>query len=114
MGQIKMGKLRGIAVTSAKRSSQLPNTPTVAEAGVKQFDADTWFGLLAPAGTPAPIVARLNAELNRVLQVPAVRSKIEAEGGQVLGGSTSAFAGLLQKDLARWRVVVSDSGATID
>lgn len=114
MGQIKMGKLRGIAVTSAKRSPQLPNTPTVAEAGVKQFDADTWFGLLAPAGTPAPIVARLNAELNRVLQVPAVRSKIEAEGGQVLGGSSSAFAGLLQKDLARWRVVVSDSGATID
>ncbi|WER49647.1 tripartite tricarboxylate transporter substrate binding protein [Cupriavidus sp. WKF15] len=114
MGQIKTGKLRGIAVTSAKRSPQLPNTPTVAEAGVKQFDADTWFGLLAPAGTPAPVVARLNAELNRVLQVPAVRSKIEAEGGQVLGGSTAAFAGLLQKDLARWRVVVRDSGATID
>ncbi len=114
MGQIKTGKLRGIAVTSANRSAQMPNTPTVAEAGVKQFEADTWFGLLAPAGTPAPIVAKLNAELNRALQAPAVRSKIEAEGGRVLGGSPAAFATLLQNDLARWRVVVKESGATID
>lgn len=114
MGQIKTGKLRGIAVTSSKRSPQLPNTPTVGEAGVKQFEADTWFGLLAPAGTPAPILAKLNSELNRVLKAPDVRSKIEAEGGQVLGGSGSDFATLMQKDLARWRVVVKDSGATID
>lgn len=114
MGQIKTGKLRGLAVSSKSRSPQLPSTPTVAESGVKQFDAETWFGLLAPAGTPAPIVAKLNAELNRVLKAPEVKSKIEAEGGQVLGGSSAEFAALMQKDLARWRVVVKDSGATID
>ncbi|MBF6989033.1 MULTISPECIES: tripartite tricarboxylate transporter substrate binding protein [unclassified Cupriavidus] len=114
MGQIKNGKLRGLAVTSTHRSAQLPSTPTVTEAGVKQFEADTWFGLLAPAGTPAPILEKLNAELNRALKTPDVKNKIEAEGGRVLGGSSTEFASLMQKDLARWRVVVKDSGATID
>lgn len=114
MQQIKTGKLRGIAVTSTKRSAQLPNTPTVAEAGLKQFDAETWFGLLAPAGTPAPIIAKLNEELNRVLKVKDIRSKIEAEGGHVLAGSPADLSNLAQKDFARWRAVIKDSGTTVD
>ena len=114
LSHIKGGKLRALAVTSAKRVPALPDVPTVAEAGYKGFDANTWFGLVAPKGTPAAIVEKINAEVNKVLKSPDVRDKFAAEGGGPLGGSSAEFAALLKTDLAKWGKVVKDSGAKLD
>ena len=114
MGQFKTGKLRVLAVTSSKRVADLPDTPTVAESGFKDFDTSTWFGFLAPAGTPDPVIARLNAEINRVLKLADVQKKIESEGASVIGGSAAQFAALLKSEIARWSSVVKESGAKLD
>src|SRR6185503_624246 len=89
-GQVKGGQLRVIAVTSAKRSPIFPDVPTVGET-YKGFNAVTWFGILAPAGTPAPIVGKLNARINEALKDPSVRKSIENEGGEVIGGTPAQF-----------------------
>jgi len=114
LGHVNNGKLRAIAVTSATRSSELPQTPTLAESGYPGFDASTWFGILAPAGTPAAIVKTLNTEINKVLKQPDVAAKLKSEGGDVLGGSTEQFGALLKTDIVRWGQIVRDSGARID
>ena len=112
-GQVAGGKLRAIAVTSAKRSPIFPNVPTVGET-VKGFEANTWFGILAPAGTPKPVIARLNTEINKALKAPAVRKSIESEGGEVLGGTPEQFAQLIKADMASWGALVKESGAKVD
>lgn len=114
LSQIKGGKMRALAVTSAKRSAILPDVPSINEAGFKGFDANTWFGLAAPAGTPANVIVRLNTEVNRVLKMPDVREKIRAEGGDVLGSTPEAFGTLIKDDLVRWGKVVKESGAKVD
>lgn len=114
LGQIRTGKLRALAVTSAKRVDDLPQVPTVAEAGYKGFDAVTWFGFLAPAGTPKEVVARLNAEFNKALQQPDLRKKLGDEGAEVQGGSAEQFAALIKSDIVRWGKTVKESGARID
>jgi len=114
IGQIRNKKIRALAVTSTKRSEQLPDTPTLAEAGYKNSDAVSWFGILAPAGTPAAIVKTLNTEINKVLQNPESASKLKADGGEVMGGTPETFAALLKADLPRWGKIVKESGATID
>ena len=114
LSQIKGGKLRALAVTSAKRSAILPEVPSINEAGYKGFDANTWFGLAAPAGTPANVVARLNTEVNRVLKMPDVREKIRAEGVDVLGSTPEVFGTLVKDDVLKWGKVVRDSGAKVD
>ncbi len=114
LAQIKGGRLRAIAVTSAKRAAELPEVPTIAESGYPGFEANTWYGLLAPAGTPAPVIAKLNTEVNRVLKMPEVRQRLAAEGGEVLGGSPQQFAALLRADHAKWGRVVKESGAKVD
>jgi len=111
LSQIKGGRLRAIAVSSAKRARELPEVPTIAESGYKGFEASTWYGLLAPAGTPAAIIARLNAEVNRVLKTPEVRERLTAEGGEPLGGSPEQFASFLKTEHAKWGRVVKESGA---
>jgi tripartite-type tricarboxylate transporter receptor subunit TctC len=111
---IKGGKLRAVAVTSAKRSEDLPSIPTVSESGYQGFDATTWFGFLAPAGTPAPIITRLNTEINRALKTQEVRDKFRAEGSDILGGTPEEFAALLKADLVKWGQVVKESGARLD
>jgi tripartite-type tricarboxylate transporter receptor subunit TctC len=111
--QIAGGKLRALAVTSLKRSPVLPQVPTVAET-YKGFDAVTWFGILAPAGTPQPVIAKLNAEIDRALKDPAVVKAIESEGGQVLGGSPEQFSSRIKSDIVAWASVVKASGATVD
>jgi tripartite-type tricarboxylate transporter receptor subunit TctC len=110
---IAQGQIRALAVTSAKRSPILPAVPTVAET-YKGFDLVTWFGILAPAGTPRPVVAKLNAEINKALKDPNVRKTIESDGGEVLGGTPEQFAAKLKSELATWSVVVRQSGATVD
>jgi tripartite-type tricarboxylate transporter receptor subunit TctC len=112
-GQIASGKIRALAVTSAKRSAILPNVPPVGET-VKGFEANTWFGILAPAKTPKAIIDTLNAAINKALQDPGVRKSIEGEGGEVLGGTPEQFAKLVKSDLAAWTTVVKASGAKVD
>jgi len=114
LGHVRNGKLRAIAITSAKRAAQLPDTQTLAEAGYKGFDAVTWFGILAPAGTPAPIVAQLNKAINAALKLPDVAEKLRSEGGDVLGGTPEQFSQLLRSEVPRWGKIVKASGASLD
>ncbi|HET7365844.1 MAG TPA: tripartite tricarboxylate transporter substrate binding protein [Burkholderiales bacterium] len=114
IGQIKGGKVRAIAVASAKRSPALPDVPTVAESGYPGFDADSWYGLLMPAGAPPAIVQRVNAEVNKVLALPEMRERIGTEGGEPLGGTSERFTALLKSDLAKWGNAVRQSGAKVD
>ena len=114
LGQVRNGKLKILAITSAKRSSQLPDVPTLAEQGYKGFEAVTWFGILAPAGTPAPIVAQLNKAINQALQQADVIDKLKSEGGDVLGGTSEQFSALLRTEVPRWAKIVKDSGASLD
>lgn len=114
LGHIKTGRLRALAVTSAKRSAEMPDVPTIAESGYRGFEANTWYGLLAPAGTPAAVVTRLNAEVNRVLAMPDVRDRLASEGGDALGGSPEQFASFLKAEHAKWGRVVKESGAKLD
>jgi tripartite-type tricarboxylate transporter receptor subunit TctC len=110
---VASGKLRALAVTSAKRSPVLPDAPAIGET-YKGFDAVTWFGILAPAGTPQPVLAKLNAEINKALQDPKVREAIAKEGGEVMGGTPQQMADHIRKEIGNWAPVVKASGATVD
>lgn len=114
LAHIKSGRLRALAVTSAQRSPELPGTPTIAESGYPGFDASTWYGLLAPAGTPAPVISRLNSEVNRALATKEVRERLASEGGQTLGGSPAQFAAFLAAEHAKWGRIVRESGAKVE
>ncbi|AVP57611.1 Bug family tripartite tricarboxylate transporter substrate binding protein [Pulveribacter suum] len=114
MGQIKSGKLRPLAVTSAVRSSSLPDVATVAESGYPGFDVSTWYGVLAPAGTPAPVVKTLNAEINRLLATPEVKAAIQAQGAEPQAMTSEQFAALLKKEYGEWKGIVEASGARIE
>jgi tripartite-type tricarboxylate transporter receptor subunit TctC len=114
LSQIKGGRLRAIVVTSAKRLPDLPDVPTVAESGFKDFESSTWFGLLARAGTSQPIISRLNSEVNRVLQTAEVREKFASEGAEVISGTPEQFADLLKQEIERWGRIVKESGAKVD
>lgn len=111
--QVSSGKLRLLATTGPKRSPIFPNVPTAGET-YRGLEATTWFGILAPAATPKPILARLNTEINKVLADPAVRKAIEAEGGEVIGGKAEDFAAYLKSELGSWAPVVRESGAKVD
>ncbi len=111
--QVAGGKMRALAVSSAKRSPVFPTVPTVAES-YKGFDAVTWFGILAPAGTPKSVIDKLNAEINKALKDPKVRAAIEAEGGEVIGGTPDRFAALIKSEIQNWSSLVKASGATVD
>ena len=115
MPQIKGGKLKALAVTSATRSAALPDVPTVAEAGpVKGYEASSWFGLLAPAGTPPEIVNRLQQETAKALASPELKARLEAQGA-IPGGNTPAeFAKMIDAETKKWAAVVKASGAKVD
>ncbi|MDL5039450.1 tripartite tricarboxylate transporter substrate binding protein [Comamonas sp. Y6] len=110
-GHIKNGKMRALAVTSAKRSADLPNVPTVAESGFKGFEAVTWFGLAAPAGVSKDKLSKLNAAFNKALETPDVRKRLTEQGADVLGGTPEQFASLVRDETGRWAKVVKESGA---
>jgi tripartite-type tricarboxylate transporter receptor subunit TctC len=112
--QIKAGKLRAIAVTSLTRAPALPNVPTISESGLPGFEASSWFGVLAPAGTPAPVVARINAEINKWLQSADAREKLLAQGAEAAGGSPEQFAAFIRSETEKWAKVVKASGAKVD
>jgi tripartite-type tricarboxylate transporter receptor subunit TctC len=111
---IKSGKLRAVAVTSLKRAPALPDVPTVAESGFPGFEASSWFGILAPAGTPAPIVARLNAEVNKWLQSPAGKQQLLTQGAEAAGGPPENFVAHIRAETEKWAKVVKASGAKVD
>jgi tripartite-type tricarboxylate transporter receptor subunit TctC len=114
LGHIKSGKLRPLAVTSGKRTDDLPQVPTVAESGYKGFEAVTWFGLLGPAKLPANMVAAVNTELNKALNSPDLRKKLENQGLNVTPTSSDEFGQMIKADIAKWAPVVKDSGAKVD
>jgi tripartite-type tricarboxylate transporter receptor subunit TctC len=115
MPQIKAGKLKALAVTSAQRSAALPDVPTVAEAGpVKGFDASSWFGLLAPAGTPAEIVNRVQQESAKALGTPALKERLLAQGAIPSGMPPAEFAAYIAAETKKWAQVVKVSGAKVD
>ena len=111
---INSGKLVPLAVTSAKRVPQLPNAPTMAEAGVTGYEFGAWHGIAVRAGTPAAIIDKLNSTLNAIFKEPEFRAKWEAIGTPVVAGSAAAFGDLIRRDTARLGKVVKDSGATVD
>ena len=113
-GSIKSGKLQPIAVTSAKRAASFGTIPTIAEAGFKGFDVNPWFGLLAPARTPANVVARINADVNALLKSKEVVDSFAAQGAEPYLTTPDEFTRVLRADIEKWGKVVKDSGAHID
>jgi len=111
---VKSGRLRGLAVTSAKRTPAAPEFPTVAESGLPGYEAVSWYGVLAPAGTPRDIVTRLNTEVVRALKLPEVRQLMLAQGAEPVSESPEQFAALIKSDIAKWGDVVRKSGAKAD
>ncbi len=109
---VRSGKLRPLAVTTAKRSPELPDVPTVAEAGVPGYEATSWFGLFAPTKTPADVQAKLHAAIIKVLQKPDVIKKIGDQGGEVVTESQAEFGKFIAAENEKWKQVVKTSGAT--
>jgi tripartite-type tricarboxylate transporter receptor subunit TctC len=107
---IKSGKLRALAVTSGKRSRALPEIPTVAEAGLAGYDSTQWYGVLAPAGTPREIVARLHAEIVRALRDPEVGKRLEADGAEAVGSSPEEFSAFIRSETEKWAKVARAAG----
>ncbi len=114
MPHVKSGKVRALAVTTAKRSPTVPDLPTIAESGVPGFDISTWYGVWAPAGTPKDIVNRVSAEIAKALQQPAVRERLAALGAEPVGNTPEEFAAYCQSELAKWSRIVRGSGAKAD
>ncbi|MDM0115445.1 tripartite tricarboxylate transporter substrate binding protein [Variovorax sp. J22R133] len=114
IGHIKSGKMRAIAVTSAKRADDLPNVPTVAESGYKGFEAVTWFGIAGPAGLPKDAVTKLNGAFNKALETPEVQKKLGEQGADVIVGTPDKFSALIKDDIVRWGAIVKESGAKVD
>ncbi|MEI6320482.1 MAG: tripartite tricarboxylate transporter substrate binding protein [Pseudomonadota bacterium] len=112
--QVRAGKLRPVAVTGVRRSGTLPEVPTIAEAGVPGYDMTNWFGILAPAGLPAPILARLDTLLRKIVAAPDVREVYGQQGADPVGAGPEAFAKVIAADIPKWEKVVRQSGARVD
>jgi tripartite-type tricarboxylate transporter receptor subunit TctC len=112
--QVKAGKIRALAVTTAKRSPAAPELPTVDEAGVKGYDASSWFALYAPARTPPDVVAKLSAETRRILDLPDVKDRLLALGAQPAGGTPEELAAFARSELAKWEKVIRSANVTLN
>src|SRR5207244_2883607 len=110
MSHVNSGRLRALAVTGLTRLPSLPQIPTLDESGVKGFDASGWYGILAPAGTPREIVAKLNAEIRRIMQTPDLRARLDNEGAIPAAGSSEEFAAFIVTEIARWGAVLKRAG----
>jgi len=109
-GHVKAGTLRGIAVTTASRSSAMPELPTIAESGLPGYEASTWGGILAPAGTPKNVVARLNSSINAALKMDDVRSRLMGAGIEIQGGTPEQFGNVIKSEVEKWGRVVKAAG----
>ncbi len=111
---IKANKVKGLAVTGAKRSPAIPELPTVAESGLPGFEARQWYGVLAPAGTPKEIVARLNSEIVGIVRSPELTKRFLSEGSEPIGSTPEEFARHIKAEIAKWAKAVEASGARVD
>jgi tripartite-type tricarboxylate transporter receptor subunit TctC len=111
---VQSGKLRMLAVMSAERPEAFPDVPTLKELGLGDLEVDTWYGVFAPAGTSGAVVAKVNAELNALLEQPEVRAFLAKQGMSAVGGSSERFAELVRKELVRWSRVVASAGIKAD
>jgi tripartite-type tricarboxylate transporter receptor subunit TctC len=114
LSHIKTGKMRALAVSTANRFSQLPEVPTVAESGLPGFDVGFWLGALAPAGTPRPVIDKLNAAMVKALREPDVVERLAALGVEIIGNTPDEFAHIIRSDIVKWAKVVKDSGVKAD
>ena len=111
---LQSNRLRPLAVSTARRMPTLPELPTVAEAGVPGFEATTWHGVVAPAGTPPAVIAKLHDEISRILRMPDISTRLSTQGAEIIGGAPPAFAAYIQREIPKWTKVIKDSGARAD
>ena len=111
---VKSGKLRALGVTTAKRTVAAPDLPTIAEAGLPGFEQSAWHGLLAPTGTPEPVIAKLNAEVNKLLRSADIVERFAVQGIDVIGGTPAEFAAFIRQDVAKYAKLVTTAGIKID
>jgi tripartite-type tricarboxylate transporter receptor subunit TctC len=111
---IKSGRLRALAVVAPQRSAVLPDVPTVAEAGLPKFEVTTWYGILAPAGTPRTVVVRLNADLVKIMHAPDLKERLDALATDPVTSTPEEFAGLIQREIVKWGEVVREAGLKAD
>ncbi len=111
---VKAGRLRALGITSSKRSATFPEVPTIAESALPGYEMNPWFGLFAPAGTPAPIVVKVNAEVVRILALPDVKERLAAIGAEPMGGTPAQFAALVKADVAKWAKIIQEAKITVD
>lgn len=113
LGHVKAGRLKALGLTSIKRSAVLPEVPPIAESGVPGYEAKNWYGILAPAGVPKPIVAKLNRQINEILRAPDLVEAIAKQGAEVEGGTAEEFRKYLQSEIAKWSKVIKDAGVQV-
>lgn len=113
-GWFAAGRVKPIGLTRAQRSTVFPDVPTIAESGVPGYDVTNWYGMVAPAKTPTPVIARLNSEVVRVLRLPEVQARFRDEGGEVVPGTPEEFAAFVGLEIQRWRKTVLDAGVRVD
>ncbi len=111
---VRSGRLRALAVTSKARSRVLPQLPTIAESGLPDYEAGAWYAVLAPARTPAPVIARLHGEFVKALQQPKVQERMAGDGASIAGSTPEALARIIETDIARWGKVIKQTGLTLD
>ena len=114
MPHVKSGRLRAIAVTTLKRSSALPDVPTLDEQGLKGFETATWYGVAAPAGTPKEIVKKLHAEIVRIIKLPEVRERLASEGADFVGDTPEELTAFVKSEIAKWAKVVKQAGMKVN
>ncbi len=114
IGQLKAGRLRPVGVTSIKRTAALPEVPTIAESGVPGYEVNPWFGVMLPARAPQPLVSRINAEILKVLRLPATRERFAAEGFEAAGNTPAQFAAYIKTEQVKWAKVIKDAGIKAD
>jgi tripartite-type tricarboxylate transporter receptor subunit TctC len=114
ISHIKSGKLRALAQTGLKRSPSLPEIPTVAESGVPGYESLSWSGIALPAGTPRPVVERLNRDLNAVLATPEMRQKIGEQGAETIGGPPEAFAQHIRAEREKWSRLIREKNIVVN
>jgi tripartite-type tricarboxylate transporter receptor subunit TctC len=111
---VKTGKLKVLAVGSAKRSASMPQVPTVAESGVPGYEISLWFGMLGPAGMPAPLVSKIQRDVSGVLKMPDVRERLATLAADPVGSTPEAFEALIRSEITKWEKVVRSAGLKVD
>jgi tripartite-type tricarboxylate transporter receptor subunit TctC len=114
MPHVRSGRLRAVGISSAQRSPQAPELPTIAESGVPGYDVAPWYGILGPAGLPAAIVVKWNREVARILRLPELKERFNAQGIDLAPSTPEAFGDLIKSEVPKWRKIIKDSGAKVD